>query len=89
MVGIIIVAHGQLPSEFLKTTSFIIGQEILNAKSISITPNDSSKLVADKIKSAISKVDDGDGVMIFTDMFGGTPSYISLSFLEFGNTFRD
>ena len=84
MVGIVIVAHGNLPSEFIKTANMILGEEIQKTISISITPKDSSDYVADQIKSAIKQVDDGDGVMIFTDMFGGTPSNISLSFLELG-----
>jgi PTS system mannose-specific IIA component len=84
MVGIIIVAHGNLSEELIATTSMIAGENIPFITSISITPTDSTQEVADKIRSAIRKVDDGDGVLIFTDMFGGTPSNISLSFLEEG-----
>lgn len=84
MVGIVIVAHGNLPVEFIQTTQMIIGEDLPGVYAISITPSDSSNLVADKIRAAIRNVDDGDGVLIFTDMFGGTPSNISLSFLDEG-----
>lgn len=84
MVGIIIVAHGNLSSEFIETTRMITNDPIPFVSAISITPHDSTHEVADKIRKAISQVDDGDGVLIFTDMFGGTPSNVSLSFLEEG-----
>ncbi len=84
MVGIIIVAHGNLPQEFIQTTNMIIGEDLPLTTAISITPTDSTNKVAAKIQDAIRNVNEGDGVMIFTDMFGGTPSNISLSFLEQG-----
>lgn len=84
MVGIVIVAHGNLSREFIQTTQMIIGEDFLGVGAISISPSDSSTIVAEKIRAAIRNVDDGDGVLIFTDMFGGTPSNISLSFLDDG-----
>ena len=84
MVGIVIVAHGNLSQEFINTTELITGDGISNITGISIHPDDSAKKVADKITSSIKEVDSGDGVLILTDMFGGTPSNISLSFLEAG-----
>jgi mannose PTS system EIIA component len=82
MIGIVVVAHGNLPAELTQTTHLILGREIPAVHSISIHPSDSTESVAEKIKKAIREVDDGDGVVIFTDMFGGTPSNVSLSFLE-------
>ena len=84
MVGIIIVAHGNLSAELIETTSMIIDEPIPQITGISISPNDSTNDVAEKIRSAISSVDTGDGVLIFTDMFGGTPSNVALSFLDEG-----
>ena len=84
MVGIIVVAHGNLSSELIATTGEISGEMLPLICSISISPDDTTGEVADKIKKAIHQMDEGDGVLIFTDMFGGTPSNVSLSFLEKG-----
>ena len=82
MIGIVVVAHGNLPSELTSTVRLILGKEIEQVTSISIQPTDSTDDVAGRIRLAIREVDLGDGVVIFTDMFGGTPSNVSLSFLD-------
>lgn len=84
MVGLVIVAHGNLSKEFVHTTEIILGDDIHRISSVSISPTESSDAIEKKIRDAIKSVDDGDGVLIFTDMFGGTPSNISLSFLDEG-----
>jgi PTS system mannose-specific IIA component len=81
MVGGVIVSHGQLGREMIATAEMIVG-EIKNITSVSIdvtTDVDSSR---EQIRQAIKSVNTGSGVVIFTDMFGGTPSNISLSFLD-------
>jgi PTS system mannose-specific IIA component len=82
MVGIVIVAHGNLPAEFIQTAQMVTGEDVEKIVPISIEPTESTDEVAAKIRTAITGVDDGDGVLIFTDMFGGTPSNVSLSFLS-------
>ncbi len=81
MVGIIIVAHCCLAGEFLRSLKGIVGDtdgfEAVNMDNLS-----DGEAVRRSIEAAIKKVDKGSGVLIFTDMFGGTPSNLSLSFLQ-------
>lgn len=81
MVGGVIVSHGQLGEELINTAEMIVGKiPHITAVSIDVTTDvDSSR---EQIRRAISSVNKGSGVIIFTDMFGGTPSNISLSFLD-------
>ncbi|MBN2515115.1 MAG: PTS sugar transporter subunit IIA [Deltaproteobacteria bacterium] len=81
MVGVIVITHGNLGSELIKATELIKG----NLKGILAISVDAAKGVENlkkEITTAIKKVDSGNGVLILTDLFGGTPSNISLSFLK-------
>lgn len=82
MVGILIVTHGKLAQELVETTKIIVGKTVDNIVPISVGWNDDMADIQKTIASAITKVDQGKGVLILTDMFGGTPSNISLSFLS-------
>jgi mannose PTS system EIIA component len=82
MVGILIVTHGKLAQELVETTRIIVGKNVENIVPITVDWNDDMSDIQKTISSAISKVDRGNGVLILTDMFGGTPSNISLSFLS-------
>ncbi len=81
MIGGIIVSHGRLAEELLNALTIILG-EAPNIEAISIgwynDVDDSKK----KINQSMKKVDQKNGVIIFTDMFGGTPSNLSFSFLK-------
>ncbi len=81
MVGAIIVTHGNLAFELLKSSEMILGRQEC-VSSVGIKLNDSEEAIVEKISKAINEVDAGKGVLIFTDMFGGTPSNLSLSFME-------
>jgi PTS system mannose-specific IIA component len=83
MVGIVLVAHCNLADEFLQTLK-LIGGEIDNICPVRFNPDDSAEASLKKIAEAVRKVDRGAGVLILTDMFGGTPSNLSLSLLEEG-----
>lgn len=82
MVGILIVTHGRLAQELVETTRIIVGKNAEHIVPITVDWNDDMSDIQKTISSAISKVDQGNGVLILTDMFGGTPSNISLSFLS-------
>ncbi len=82
MVGILIVTHGKLAQELVETTKIIVGRNVDNIIPITVDWNDDMSDIQKTISSAITKVDQGNGVLILTDMFGGTPSNISLSFLS-------
>lgn len=81
MIGLLIVTHCDLGKEFLNAAEFIVGS-VQGADSISITQTSDSEEIHKLIAEKISTLNDGNGVIILTDMFGGTPSNISLSFLE-------
>ncbi len=82
MVGVIIVTHCRLGEELIAAAQLVIGEELKQFQSVSIDPKEGSEEIRDKIIAAIRKVEGGKGILILTDMFGGTPSNISLSFLE-------
>jgi len=86
MIGIIIVTHGNLGKVLLETAEMIIGSKIENCIDVSINVNENADGLRDKIKQAIKKADNNQGIIILTDMFGGTPSNLSYSFLEEGKT---
>jgi PTS system mannose-specific IIA component len=81
MIGGVIVSHGQLGKEMIRSAEMIVGK-IVNITSVSIDVTTDVKSSREQIKQAIQSVNSGSGVVIFTDMFGGTPSNISLSFLD-------
>lgn len=81
MIGGIIVSHGKLAEELLNALNIILG-EVLNIEAISIGWYDDVEESKKKINKSLKNVDQKNGVVIFTDMFGGTPSNISFSFLK-------
>ncbi len=83
MTGIIIAGHGRLPEELLTVCAFILGK-VEGIQSLSIDPSDPTEDIHAAFSEAIKKVDQGQGVLILTDLFGGTPSNIALSFLKEG-----
>jgi len=83
MVGVIVITHGKL-AEVLVSTAEAIAGKLENVRYISIDACDSAKCISDAISDAVKTMDKKDGIIILTDMFGGTPSNIALSFLEAG-----
>lgn len=81
MIGVVVVAHANLAGEFINTVESIVG-EMKNIIGISIKPYDDVDKAREWVSDAIKEVDEGEGVLIITDMFGGTPSNLSFSFLE-------
>jgi PTS system mannose-specific IIA component len=85
MIGIVIVTHCQLGDALIGAAEFIVGSRPESLESISIDLNENAEKLRDKISQGIKKVKSQDGVLILTDMFGGTPSNLSYSFLEEGH----
>lgn len=81
MVGVLVVTHGQLAKELVNAAEMIVGK-MGNIATISIGWNDNVAEARQKLSEGIKKVDTGRGVIILTDMFGGTPTNISLPFLK-------
>jgi PTS system mannose-specific IIA component len=81
MVGAVIVTHGRLARELLDATERIVGRTE-GIAAVSIDWDDDVSVARRQIQETIETVDSGGGVLIFTDMFGGTPTNVSLAFLE-------
>ena len=81
MIGLLIISHCDLGKELLNATNLIMGG-LDAAEAISITQITDSKKILDTISEKIKSLDSGQGVLVLTDMFGGTPSNMSLSFLK-------
>ena len=81
MVGIVLVTHPHLGEEFIRSAEMICGK-MPRVLTVSIDTRKEVEELRRGIAEAIKKVDDGDGVLILTDMFGGTPSNMSLAFLQ-------
>lgn len=77
MIGIVIVAHGGLAQEYLAAVEHVVGKQ-MGVATISISPTHDRDSKQDEICAAADKVDTGDGVVVVTDMFGGSPSNLSL-----------
>ncbi len=77
MIGIVIVAHGGLAREYLAAVEHVVGEQA-GVQAISIRPDDDRRAKESEICRAADAVDGGDGVVVVTDMFGGSPSNLSL-----------
>lgn len=80
MIGGVIVTHGQLANELVLAAEMIVG-EINHVVPVSIGWHDDVDVAREEIERAIQRVDAGGGVLLLTDMFGGTPTNIAASFL--------
>jgi mannose PTS system EIIA component len=83
MVGVVLVTHPHLGEEFVRSAEMICGK-MVRVLPVSIDTRKEVEELRRGIAEAVKKVDDGDGVLILTDMFGGTPSNMSLAFLQEG-----
>src|SRR3972149_6428781 len=81
MVGILIVSHGRLADALISSVQSLVGN-LEKIKGIPIWSKDREDEVKHRIQKEMAEVDDGDGVVILTDILGGTPTNLSLSFLE-------
>ena len=82
-VGVVVVTHGQLATELLNAAEMIVG-DLPRFTAVSIGWHDDVDVAREAIEHAIAKVDTGSGVLLLTDMFGGTPSNLGLTFLQAG-----
>src|SRR5689334_3865584 len=78
MIGMVLVTHGAVGAEFLKVLNHVVGDQ-KQAQSIAIGADDDMDECRAKIMAAIKDVNDGQGVVLLTDMFGGTPSNLAIA----------
>ncbi len=83
MIGLILVTHGRLADQFLEAMEHVVGSQT-GIVTVCIGPNDDMEQRRAEIADAIQTVDAGAGVIILTDLFGGTPSNLAISLLEAG-----
>ena len=85
MIGLILVTHGRLAEEFISAMEHVVGPQEAIA-TICIGPNDDMEIRREQIADAVAEVDRGDGAIMLTDLFGGTPSNLAISLLQPGRT---
>ena len=83
MIGLVLVTHGQLAAEFVRAMEHVVGPQE-GVAPICIGPDDDMEARRADIAAAVARVDAGRGVIILTDLFGGTPSNLAISLMEPG-----
>lgn len=84
MIGMILVTHGNLAEEFVHAMQHVVGRQDAVA-TVCIGPNDDMERRRKEIADAVKRVDSGQGVVILTDLFGGTPSNLAISLMKAGH----
>jgi PTS system mannose-specific IIA component len=84
MIGLVLVTHGRLATEFIAALEHVVGPQKRIA-AVCIGPDDDMEQRRREILESVAKVDEGDGVVLLTDMFGGTPSNLAISVLDRAN----
>ncbi len=85
MIGLVLVTHGKLAEEFRHAVEHVVGPQKC-IETVCIGPEDDMDKRRQDIVDAVASANDGHGVIILTDMFGGTPSNLSISVMESGKT---
>lgn len=81
MIGLVLVTHGRLAAEFIAATEHVVGQQE-RVEAICIAADDDMEVRRADIAAAIARCDEGQGVIMLTDMFGGTPSNLAISLMR-------
>ncbi len=81
MIGIVVVTHGRLAEEFIQATEHVVGTQ-KNMRAVCIGPDDDMEQRRQDILAAVAAVETGRGVIVLTDMFGGTPSNLAISIMD-------
>jgi mannose PTS system EIIA component len=84
MIGLVLVTHGRLAEEFRNAVEHVVGPQE-NFETVSIGADDNMEKRRSDIVDAVARVDQGSGVVVLTDMFGGTPSNLAISVMEAGH----
>jgi PTS system mannose-specific IIA component len=81
MIGVVLVTHGRLAAEFIAALEHVVGPQ-RNMRAVCIGPDDDMEQRRKDILDAVAEVDEGDGTVLLTDMFGGTPSNLAISVMN-------
>src|SRR4029453_8053445 len=83
-IGVVIVTHGRIAEELIRATETIVKEKLLTMVPVSVLQSDETGHYSGHVEAAIAKVDQGGGVLLLSDMFGGTPSNLCHPFLKAG-----
>ncbi|MFD1624598.1 PTS sugar transporter subunit IIA [Azospirillum griseum] len=81
MIGMVLVTHGHLAEEFIAALFHVVGEQD-QVRAVCIGPDDDMEQRRQDILNSVAEVDDGSGVVVLTDMFGGTPSNLAISIMD-------
>lgn len=84
LIGLVLVTHGNLALEFISAMQHVVGKQE-NVAAVCIGPEDDMEMRRQEILDRVSEVDSGAGVIVLTDMFGGTPSNLAISIMDRAN----
>ena len=84
MIGLVLVTHGRLAAEFLNAMQHVVGKQP-QIETVCIGPDDDMEVRRSEILEKVKRCDSGEGVILMTDMFGGTPSNLSISIMDKAN----
>lgn len=84
MIGMVLVTHGRLAEEFIAALEHVVGPQV-NISAVCIGPDDDMEQRRTYILECVAKAEEGNGVILLTDMFGGTPSNLAISIMDKAN----
>jgi PTS system ascorbate-specific IIA component len=84
MIGIVIISHGALGESLIHAASHVLGKRPLRVRQVGVTVHDDPEAILPQAKEFVRQLDDGDGVLVLTDIYGATPGNIAMRLLERG-----
>jgi len=84
MIGILIVSHGAFGEALIHSASHVLGKRPLRVRQVGVTVHDEPEAILPQAKDLVKQLDEGDGVLVLTDIYGATPGNIALRLLEPG-----
>ena len=81
MVGLLLITHGALGDDLLRTAAHTLGQPLERAESVAVSDRDTPETLLVRARAALARLDDGSGVLLLTDMFGATPANVAAKLL--------
>nr|QJR98181.1 PTS fructose transporter subunit IIA [uncultured Alphaproteobacteria bacterium] len=81
MLGLVLVTHGNLANEFVAAMQHVVGKQE-QIDTVCIGPEDNMEIRREEILRKVEQVDSGDGTLVLTDLFGGTPSNLAISIMD-------
>jgi PTS system ascorbate-specific IIA component len=84
MIGILIVAHGGIGEALIHSASHMLGRRLSRVQSLGVHLDDKPETILPRVQQAVRELDEGDGVLVLTDIYGATPGNVALKLLQPG-----